>query len=1782
MTNRVKTYWKPIATLVIGLSSFSCYAHGAKSESQDATVAEAISSRAAALDGQSQTLLPNGGVLLIGGMNSEVPLQTAGFKNTRTGELTPTQGTPLYPRAFHSATLLPNGSLLIFGGVGAENAVVPVGELFDPAKQSFSKVSLPGLTPRAYHTATLLLDGRVLIAGGVDSQGHALTQIDLWDYRTGLSTRLPVDLHSARIGHTAKLLPDGTVLLSGGHDENGVPLHDGEMIDPSGPSVRLVNGPVSPSSFLLAPNISATTPQSGETGIPTDQVVSLLFSKPMDVTTLNSTTVTLRTFSGSVNISVVPAEGGMLVFITPTSPLQNDKTYTLSISGATDSSGQPLPASTVVFTTMAAETAGVPTGTVGSSGSGAAGWQNGSVPIGTGGGPSTSWRKLPMLPASAGVTALSGQVLKLDGTPLPNVLVEIGSHHATTDNTGRFLVQDLGPGHHMMLVDGGPAKTSTDTYGIYRVGIDLKAGKTNSLSYVVWMTPLDTQHVVKIESPTTSDTVITNPNLPGLEVHIPAGTIIRDARGKIVTQVGITPILEQQPPFPLKRGVIFPLYFTIQPGGATFTNVRGPQSAGPNARPRGAQIYYENHFHSTPNTAFAFWNYDPMQKGWYVYGHGRVSGDSKMIVPDEGTQIWSFDGAMVSYPTNAYPNSPNGPDDGDPIDLGTGLFVYTKTDLTLNDVIPISLTRTYRQSDYISRAFGIGMNMNLDMFMVGDADNTPEGYTYQDLYFADGEKIHFTRTSPCTGTNGYCNYNDAVYEALSTPGPFYGATLQWITALLFPGGGFWTVTTKDGTSLRFPDSATSSSWEEAAIIGLTDRHGNTLTFTRDAGGNLLQITSPNGRWIKFTYDEVGASNLVTGAQDSSGRTTSYTYNSAGYLATATDANGGVTSFIYDSNGNMTSITDPRNIAYIQNQYDVNDMVYQQTEADGGVYQFSYSLDSNSNVTQANITDPRGYQRTVAFNSDGYSTSDTRAVGMPEVQAVTYSRQEGTGLLLGMTDALNRTTTFNYDAMADVIGVTQLASTANAVTTTLAYNPQYYELSSITDPLGNTTSGTYDSSGNLLSVTDPLGNTTSATYNQAGQPVTITDPLGNQSQATYSTGNLASITDPLGRTISAFIDSATRYSAIIDPLGKITRFNYDPLNQITSIIDPLGNTTSFTYDGNGNRLTVTDADNHTTSYIYDSMDRPTQRTDPLENSAHALYDLNGNMNVVTDRNGSTTTVAFDGINRPTSVCYGFVALPPACQSTVSYGLDAGNRLTGVTDSIGGSISRTYDGLDRLLSETTPQGSVGYTYDADERRQSMTVPSQSAISYAFDSDSRLTSITQGAASVAFGYDADSRRNSLVLPSGNTAAYNYDASSQLLGIIYQGGSLGVANLEYSYDLAGRRVAISGSLANEQLPTAVSSAMYNADNQLTQWSSTAMTYDLNGNTLNDGTNAYVWDARNRLVSANSNSATFGYDPLNRRLSRTIMSTTTNFLYDGANPVQEQNGSGVTANLLTGGIDERFQRTDSTGAYSYLTDALGSTMALTNSTGAVQTTYSYGAFGVLSATGSNSNDYTYTGREADGLGIDYFRARYYNPNIGRFINEDPLGLGAGPNLYSYTGGDPINFADPTGLKTLQVGIGGTGVFGTGWGGFSVTGGYGLAIDDQGGVAWYHYSGGGDSFNPGGPAGAGASGGAQWAYSNAQTVDDLKGPFGNWSEGGGDGFGGSADFFHGSSQDGPVTGAGFTAGFGAGFGAFAGGTYTTVHPIGGRKEQFFARAAAAYYGVAIPSLLPYALLLLCF
>ena len=374
------------------------------------------------------------------------------------------------------------------------------------------------------------------------------------------------------------------------------------------------------------------------------------------------------------------------------------------------------------------------------------------------------------------------------------------------------------------------------------------------------------------------------------------------------------------------------------------------------------------------------------------------------------------------------------------------------------------------------------------------------------------------------------------------------------------------------------------------------------------------------------------------------------------------------------------------------------------------------------------------------------------------------------------------------------------------------------------------------------------------------------------------------------------------------------------------------------------------------------------------------------------------------------------------STTTYTYDAGNRLTQVVDSVSGTITLAYDNLDRLTVEATPQGTVSYSYDAVGRRTSMTVQGQPPVTYTYDDANRLTEITQGASAVTIAYDAAGRPVSLTLPGDVIVEYGYDAASQLTSITYKRTGTVLGDLIYEYDAAGNRVRVDGSFARTTIPEAVSALTYDAANQLTQQETTSLTYDANGNLTSDGVRSYIWDARNQLVSITGPglTASFQYDAFGRRTRKTVNGTTTEFLYDGLNVVQEASGGMPIASLLTGlGIDEYFIRTAANGSQILLCDALGSTLGLLDANGVLQTEYTYEPFGATTATGAAStNPFQYTGRENDATGLYYYRARYYSPTLRRFISEDPLGFAGGDiNLYAYALSSPTNFTDPLGLS---------------------------------------------------------------------------------------------------------------------------------------------------------------------
>jgi RHS repeat-associated protein len=1563
--------------------------------------------------GQTSTLLADGRWLLVGGERAGGPVATAQIWDSRSQTATPLPSGLQQPRAWHTATVLPNGTILIVGGVGAGGSVVASPEVFDPDTQSFTVLTTTGLTPRALHTATLLTDGRVLIAGGVSPTGQTLATAELWDAQTQTAAPLSATLTSVRRIATAILLPDGTVWLSGGVDANGTPIQGGEIFDP-GPQrfSALSSPPAGAQSDLAAAQVEASLPAANASSVPVDSVLALRFSAPLDVVTLSTNTVILNGPSGPEPARVISAEGGRLAFVTPDNPLRPGVTYTLSLNGLTDAGGGLLPFTAIRFSTESPHK-DVPKNAVVSISPGRsvraeaapskAETQSPQAAVGDDwewkgdrrdGRPYSRWQGLPPLQASPDVTALAGQVLGLNGEPLAAVTLEVAGEAGSTparvrtDDTGRFLLTNVPAGHNELLINGRSANGPGRTYGVFEVGVDLTDKQTTVLPYTIWMPKIDTAHAVALPSPTTGEVVVTTPRIPDLEVRMPPGAVLRDHEGQVVHDVSITPIPLDRPPFPLPQGVNVPLYFTVQPGAAYLTTSDGA----------GARLIYPNQGHERPGSIFDFWNYDPDEKGWHIYGQGRVAEDGRQIVPNAGVTVYEFTGAMVASPGLApalWAAVGNLLRLGDPVDPGTGLFVMQKTDLALPDVFPIVLTRTYRPQDSTSRAFGIGSSHPYDMFLVGNINP----YTYIDLILADGGRVHYARTSSGTG------YADAVYEHVSTPTAFYKSRITWNASALD-----WKLTLKDGTVYEFPISDSAVRPSQAAVRTIRDRYGNALTLTRDGvSGNLVGISSPNGRSITFTYD---TSYRIIRAQDNLGRTVTYTYDASGRLATVTDTAGGATAYTYDASHRMLTITDPKGIGYLTNVYDATGKVTSQTQADGTTYQFTYTLDANGKVTQTDVTDPRGIVHRVTVNAAGYPLTVTRALGQPEQQTTTSERQSGTNFVTAVVDPLGRRTEYGYDTMGNLASVTRLAGTPGAVTTTYTYEPTFNQVASVTDPLSHATTFAYDTSGNLTAVTDPLSHQVTRAYNAAGQPVSVTNPLGNTMQLAYSLGDLVTITDPLGNVTKRLTDEVGRPVKLTTPLGQRVRYDYNAFNQLVTITDPLGGASQLSYDPNGNLLSVTDARNNVTSYTYDNIDRAITRMDPLTRQESYAYDNNGNPTSVTDRKSQVTQTTYDALNRPTQVTY-------QDGSSTSYTWDAGNRLTQIVDSISGTITRTYDNLDRLTQEVTPQGTVNYAYDNADRRAITTVLGQPTVNYTYDNADRLTQITQGTAIVSIAYDNANRRTSLTLPNGVVTTYSYDAASRLTGLTYQLGTTTLGTLTYTYDANGNRTAVEGTWARTGLPQTLASATYNDANQQLTWGAQPLSSDLNGNLIGDGVNTYTWDARDRLVAINgSSTASFQYDPFGRRTRKVINGSTTDFFYDGVNPVQELSGGTVTATLLSGlRVDEYFTRTDSGSTSTQLADALASILALTDATGIVQTQYTYEAFGASTASGAPStNAVQYAGRENDGSGLYYYRARYYAPSRQRFLSEDPLRFAGGDvNLYTYVINDPLSNSDPTG-----------------------------------------------------------------------------------------------------------------------------------------------------------------------
>jgi hypothetical protein len=688
--------------------------------------------------------------LLIGGRAGATVSGAVAIHDAATGTRTPLPGLR-GARAGHTATILPDGTVLVIGG--ADHAGVPMAapEVIDPAAQTITALDEGGLLARAGHSATLLTDGRVLVAGGRAAGGDVLAAAQLWDSARQQAHAIGAPLSRPRTEHTATLLPDGTVLLVGGRDGAGGLAGSGEIFDPQ----RARFQTASPAPTLPLPGeppvLAASLPASGAVGVPVEGLLALRFSKPLGAESVTPATITLHGPSGTEPVAVVLAEGGRLVFVTPHHALRPGTSYTLAVSGVDDTDGVAAAPATIRFTT---DTGGDPRGGAGPHGAhgdeadlahshgpavGPQGGGRGEVDEErwTGevreGQPHSRWQELPPRQAPEGVTALAGQVLRLNGRPLANVTLRIGRRTTRSDDTGRFLLADVPPDYQILLMDGSTANAPGRTYGTFDYGIRLTAGTTTVLPFTIWMPLIDTQHATAIPVPTTQPIVATTPRIPGLEIHIPADVVLQTSAGPL-RSLTITRIPHDRAPIPSPPGATF--VFTPQAHGALVQRPDGTPS------PVGVRLVLPNHDRLPAGTRVALSSYSAWQGGWYQYGYGTVSADARQIVPDPGVELERVTcyftlGLPATFPAPVLA----GVRDGDPVDLATGLFTLEKTDLVVPDVIPIVLDRAHRPGDPSFRQLG-SSNFQYHMYLTGDATS----FTWAELILADGARVRYERS----------------------------------------------------------------------------------------------------------------------------------------------------------------------------------------------------------------------------------------------------------------------------------------------------------------------------------------------------------------------------------------------------------------------------------------------------------------------------------------------------------------------------------------------------------------------------------------------------------------------------------------------------------------------------------------------------------------------------------------------------------------------------------------------------------------------------------------------------------------------------------------------------------------------------------------------------------------------------------------------------------------------------------------------------------------------------
>ncbi|UBF30172.1 hypothetical protein K9N68_39205 (plasmid) [Kovacikia minuta CCNUW1] len=531
------------------------------------------------------------------------------------------------------------------------------------------------------------------------------------------------------------------------------------------------------------------------------------------------------------------------------------------------------------------------------------------------------------------------------------------------------------------------------------------------------------------------------------------------------------------------------------------------------------------------------------------------------------------------------------------------------------------------------------------------------------------------------------------------------------------------------------------------------------------------------------------------------------------------------------------------------------------------------------------------------------------------------------------------------------------------------------------------------------------------------------------------------------------DKVGNVLSITDPVGNKTEYTYDGLNRLITDKNQLGKTRTYGYDAVGNQTSMVDLNNQKRTFAYDGLNRQTHEYwwDKTNQSLKirdiaSTYNVGSQLIGVNDLNASNQTLSgyqytYDANSRLKTVSN---AGTSGATVVLTYSYDANGNIKSVGDTSGGTTTYGYSVLNQV-TQITQSGTgvqnkrVNLSYNAVGQMASINRYSDllgsnlvAGTSFAYDNLNHLQQLQHKAngsnvASYTYGYDAAGRIKTIGSQFLNSnynddTTYNYDSTSQLTGANHS-----TITESYKYDANGNRQDPNPTQIGQEYQTGV-------NNQLSFDGTYTYNYDDEGNLIqrvgNGTTRTFTWDYRNRLAGVTdsaSGTTTYTYDALNQRIAKSANGTTTRFVYDRGNVYLEFSGnsSAPSTRYLHGPMVDQVLAQESNGQTTWtLADHLGSVRDLVNSSGLVVNHFTYDSFGnVLSSTGTVDTRYKFTGREYDSeTGLHYYRARYHDAGIGRFIGQDPIGFEAGDtNLYRYVQSNPVNYKDPSGQFKVEI-----------------------------------------------------------------------------------------------------------------------------------------------------------------